>query len=86
MNTLLMLKIVARFPTLGKPTKILARRDFQSMADLKQTMDNIIARAKNVRIIYAGRISAVNGTVIDASEQFKRRAEVMVYRNVQTYR
>lgn len=82
----LMLKIIARFPTTGAPTKIMSRRDFGSMAAMKITMDNLIARSKNVKIVYAGKINQRECDLIDARERFKRAGEIMLYRSVQLFK
>lgn len=85
MNKELILKIVAKYPQIGRPTQILARRDFKSMADLKITMNNIIGKARNVKVIYAGKVFPREGEVIDARERFKRHGEIMLYDQVQSY-
>lgn len=78
-----MLKLVARFP--GKPPQIMARR-FSSMTELKTSVNNIIDKARNVKVIDAGRITGYEACVIDARERFKQCGEISLFRRLTSWK
>lgn len=69
----LLLVIVARFPSTGKPTRIMHRRDFENIEELKATINNLTLRAKTVKIAYAGKPKHIGDdrTVVHVEDKFK---------------
>lgn len=59
--------------TPGSPPRLFNRR-FDTLQDLRNTLENVTRKAKHVKIVYAGFPNIIDGAVIHAEDRFKRAA------------